>query len=414
MEKYDFNTTINRCDSLSVKWNKKAIASICNNKEAKPYWVADMDFSAPPAVLTALHDQFAHGILGYPLFDAPQKTIAAWTKKRHNWDVDTNLIVFSPGMLASIATLVELYSEKGDGVVLPLPAYKPFVKIIHGLGRTLIPWPMLYDEEQAHFTLNFSQLRQVLAEQKNSLLLFCSPHNPSGRVFTTEELTTIVELAAEFKTTIISDEIHADLTFPGITHIPLGHIAKQYGIDCATCMAPSKTFNIAGEHFSSVICSSRAMATTLITRMRALHISPDLLATTTALAAYREGYDWLMQLNSFLANQVALISQRLEESNSGLKFVVPEASFIGLIDCSAIYARVEEDAKNYPQLYDSSTSLEGGLLSRFFGQRAGIAMNDGTWFGKDYFQFVRFNYGTSQKAVEEALSAIIRAVTTLN
>ncbi len=414
MEQFDFTTPIDRCNSLSVKWDKEAIASICNNGEAKPYWVADMDFTAPPAVLEALQAQITHGVFGYPKFDTLKETIVAWAKQRHQWVIDPTLMASSPGMLASIASLVELYSEKGDGIVLPMPAYKPFVNIIKGLGRTLVPWPMHYDTDRAHFTLDFVTLRKLLAQPQNPLLLFCSPHNPTGRVFTEKELTAIAEIAAEFSTTIISDEIHADLTFPGITHIPFGVIADRYSIRCATCIAPSKTFNIAGEHFSTVVCSSKAMHLQLTRRMRALHISPDVRATVTALAAYKNGYEWLMQLNKFLLTQTQLITHLLQESKTGLKFIVPEASFIGLIDCSVIYKRVAEDAKNNPSLYNPNTSLEGGLLSRFFGQRAGVALNDGTWFGNDYAQFVRFNYGTSPQAVKEALKSMIEAVKALN
>ncbi len=414
MEQFDFTTPIDRRNSLSVKWDKEAIASICNNGEAKPFWVADMDFKAPPAVLEALQDQITHGVLGYPRLATLQETIAAWTKKRHQWHVDPKFMASSPGMLASIATLIELYSQKGEGIVVPMPAYKPFVTIIKGLGRTLIPWPMHYDAKQAHFSLDFTSLRKLLEIPQNPLLLFCSPHNPSGRVFTEKELSAIAEIAAKFDTTIVSDEIHADLAFPTATHIPFGTIADHYGITCATCIAPSKTFNIAGEHFSTVVCSTQAMKIQFSKRMRALHSSPDILASVTALAAYKGGYEWLMQLNKFLAKQAHRVAFRLQESNTGLTFITPEASFIGLIDCSAIYSRVEKDAERNPDLYQSSTSVEGGLLSRFFGQRAGIAMNDGTWFGQDYFHFVRLNYGTSPQALEDALTSIIEAVKALN
>ncbi len=413
MKHYDFNRLVERSNSLSVKYNREAIASICNNPDAKPFWVADMDFAAPPAVLEALKEQVEHGVLGYPRFPHLKETISAWLERRHGWSVKPSLIATAPGMLASIATLVELYSQEGEGVIVPMPAYKPFITIVEGLGRKLIPWPMLYDGKGG-FSLDFDHLRDLLEANHTPIILFCSPHNPTGRVFTLEELTQLVEVAATFKAMIISDEIHGDLTYAHNTHIPLGTLIEASGVECATCVAPSKTFNIAGQHFSSVICSSSEMYRKLTQRMETLRISPDILATVAASAAYSGGYEWLMDLNHYLSNQVERVVDHFNESNSGLLFVPPEASFIGLIDCSAIYERVAEEAQKNADLYNPRMSPQGGLLSRFFGQKAAIAMNDGSWFGEGWKNFVRFNFATTQERVAEALKAITAAVAELN
>ena len=414
MDSFDFDTPIRRSQSLSVKWNREAIASICNNADATPHWVADMDFPAPPAVLEALHAQAEHGVLGYPAFGTIASTFAAWSEQRHNWLVDPSMVVPVPGMLASIATLVELYSQPGDGIVVPMPAYKPFVDIVRRLGRTLVEWPMKYHPDSARFILATDSLGALLSRPNTPILLFCSPHNPTGRVFGEQELHAIAEIAARCTAMVISDEIHADLSFPSSHHIPFDTVARQYGIACATCMAPSKTFNIAGEHFSIVVCSDQSVRSRLQHRLRALHIAPDLLATVTTLAAYGHGYEWLVHLNRHLVSQARIIGERLEHSGTGLRFVAPEASFIGLIDCTAILAKVEADAARNPELYRSATSPEGGILSRFFGQRAGIAMNDGSWFGAHYGNFVRFNYGTTKAAVEQAIEAMLAAVNRLS
>jgi cystathionine beta-lyase len=414
MDTFDFNTPISRTQSLSVKWNRNAIASICNNADATPHWVADMDFPAPPAVLEALQAQVEHGVLGYPAFGTIASTFTAWSERRHNWIIDPSMVVPVPGMLASIATLVELYSQPGDGIVVPMPAYKPFIDIVRRLGRTLVEWPMQYNPDSARFTLAIDSLETLLSSPNSPILLFCSPHNPTGRVFDEQELDAVARIAARCATMVISDEIHADLSFPTSHHIPFDTVARTYGIACATCMAPSKTFNIAGEHFSIVVCSDQSVRSRLQHRLRALHIAPDLLATVTALAAYGHGYDWLVHLNRHLASQARLIRELLDHSGTGLRFVVPEASFIGLIDCTAIMKRIEADAAGNPELYQVATSPEGGILSRFFGQRADIAMNDGSWFGARYGNFVRFNYGTTKAAVEQAIEAMLAAVARLS
>ena len=406
---FDFTTAVNRSGTLSVKWNKEAIRSICGNAEAAPFWVADMDFTAPPSVIEALAQQVDHGVLGYPDFSTVQTVFSHWAQKRHAWHVEPREVITSHGMLASIATLVELESAEGDEIILPMPAYQPFVHIIRNLGRKVRTWPMRYDEEQRRFSLDIPLLERLARRERTPILLFCSPHNPTGRVFSESELTAVAEIAGNHGLTVLSDEIHADLTLPGHTHIPFDLLARRYDIPCATCMAPSKTFNIAGEHFSIVVCSTNELTRRLRHRFKALHLAPDLLATATALAAYEGGYRWLTSLRQHLADHIDLISRRLDASGSGLHFIAPEASFIGLIDCFEIMDRVKADATHHPELYDRSASPAGGLLSRFFGQRAAVAMNDGTWFGSDYGRFVRFNYGTSTEEVSSAIDAIITA-----
>lgn len=406
---FDFTTAVDRSGSLSVKWNTEAIRSICGNSDAAPFWVADMDFKAPPSVITALAKQVDHGVLGYPDFSTVQSVFSHWAQKRHAWHVEPREVITSPGMLASIATLVELESAQGDEIILPMPAYQPFVHIIRNLGRKVRKWPMLYNTEQRRFSLDLPLLEKLASRDSTSILLFCSPHNPTGRVFTESELTAVAEIASNHGLTVLSDEIHADLTLPGHKHIPFDLLARRYRVSCATCMAPSKTFNIAGEHFSIVVCSTGELTAKLKHRFKALHLSPDILATVTALGAYEGGFSWLTSLREHLVSNIDLISRKLDASGSGLHFIVPEASFIGLIDCFEIYDRVEADALRHPDLYDRSISPSGGLLSRFFGQRAAVAMNDGTWFGSNYGRFTRLNYGTSTEAISSAIDAMITA-----
>lgn len=414
MSTFDFDHVNDRSASLSVKWNKDAIRAVCNNPEALPFWVADMDFSAPPAVLEALRKQTDHGVFGYPYFESLPQHFASWALERHQWDVDTASVVITPGILTSLALLIELLTETHDGVILPLPAYRPFFHIITSLGRTIVPWPMRYDETDCRFSLDMEALSSLMAEPANRLLLFCSPHNPTGLVFSEAVLDEIADLAARYGTTVISDEIHADLVFPGIIHTPFDVVARRHGIQAVTCMAPSKTFNIPGEHFSVAVFSQTETKKLFITRMESLHLRPTLLSTVTAVAAYQGGRAWLTALVDYLEKQASHIGEYLESHCCALSFVKPQASFIGLIDCQWILEKVRLDAALHSSLYEAATSPEGGLLSRFFGQRAGVAMHDGTWFGSPYERFVRFNYGTSRRTVDEALSRIAQAVSSLH
>jgi cystathionine beta-lyase len=175
-------------------------------------------------------------------------------------------------------------------------------------------------------------------------------------------------------------------------------------------MAPSKTFNIAGEHFSVAVCSDPQLANRLTNRMHSLFLGTDLLATTVALAAYHHGRQWVQDLTAYLSAQACHIDEVFKRQEPRLKFVRPSGSFIGLIDCRAIKETIRSRSAIETKLVDGSIGGEGGMLSRFFGIHAAVAMNDGTWFGDDYGDFVRFNYGAPRQLVDQALNRIIRSV----
>ena len=410
---FNFDTPVDRSESLSVKWDKRVVRSICNNEKAEPFWVADMDFTIAPAISLALRKQADHAILGYPIFTSMKESFCEWTRIRHNWNPHKDSVVIAPGMLTSLALLVELITREGDGIIVPLPAYQPFISMVNNLGRKLLTWDLPYNHEKASFSLDFDSLEAMMKESTTKVLLFCSPHNPTGLVFSLEELEKIARLAKQNNVVVLSDEIHADLAYTYSNHIAFDTVARSVGCTAVTCMAPSKTFNIAGEHFSVAIFSDQLLAGHFKRRLQSLFLGTGLLSTVTGLCAYQEGYDWLMELIPYLESQATFIDDFLKARIPRLKFVKPLASFIGFIDCIDIMESVKKDAQANPVLYDPTISPSGGLLSRFFGQRAAVAMNDGTWFGKDYHSFVRFNFGTQKSKVEAALERMEKAVSLL-
>ena len=411
METDNLIEVVDRRNSPSVKWNSGAVKSICNNSTATPFWVADMDFKSPLAVREALAKATEHGLFGYSKFDEVEESYIKWAKEWHFWSVDKSLIIPFSGMLSSISLLIELYSKEGDSIILPMPAYNPFIRIIKGLNRKIVKWELSYDSLKGRFLLDFDSLEKLAKSENSPLLLFCSPHNPTGRVFSYDEIDTIAQIAKTNNITVISDEIHSDLKHPLFVHTPFDVVAKKYDLECATCVSPSKTFNIAGEHFSYIICSEETMYKRVSARQKALNLRPSLLATTMALAAYKEGKTYLNSLLDYLVKNSSLLENSFKDSP--LKYVKPEASFIALIDCSSIAERVSVDAKNNSKLYNPLSSPEGGLLSRFFGLRASVAMNDGSWFGKEYSNFVRFNFGTEFNLVNWAADSMLEAVSRL-
>ncbi|MGE4584466.1 MAG: MalY/PatB family protein [Sphaerochaeta sp.] len=405
---YDFDQEVDRRASLSVKWNPSAIKNICGNPEAQPFWVADMDFTVADEVAQQARTLAEHAVFGYPFAPNQRQIFCGWAERRHNLMLSPKEVVISQGVLSSIAILTELLTKEGDGIIIPLPAYQPFVRIVNQLHRTLIPWPLAYDPVAHQFQLDWETLEECA--QKAKLLVFCSPHNPSGLSFSKEDLTRLCTIAKAHQIPLISDEIHADLSF--VDHHSLLETARETGADAVVCMAPSKTFNMAGEHYSVTLFTDEALRNAFKSRLGQLFIAENsTFAITLAQTCYQHGDLWLKDLLAYLQGNTQLIEEYLTEYLPSLVFIRPKASFIGLFDCSAILDLVERDEQAHPELYDPSQSPSGGLLSRFFGQRAGLAMNDGTWFGGDaYRNFVRFNYGTQRCHVREALDKIAQAV----
>lgn len=408
MNTYDFDKDVDRTDSLSVKWDREAIKGICGNPDAEPFWVADMDWQAPPAVLEAARALAEHGIYGYPTQSDQRQVFCTWAKERHQMEVDPTDVVISQGVLTSLATLVEILTVEGDGIIVGLPAYQPFIRIVNNHRRTLLTWPLAYDQQNRRFSLDWEELEALLPKAK--VLIFCSPHNPTGITFSPDELVALASLCAKHQVTIISDEIHSDLAYE--SHHCLIDAARSTACNATVLMSPSKTFNIAGEHYSVTLFSNDETRDRFIKRRELLWATaPSVTAMTMAMAAYQEAGPWLKAMVEHLKEEARFVEHYLFEKAPSLSLIAPQASFIALIDCGRIIRLVEQDAALFPELYDPRESPQGGLLSRFFGQRASVAMNDGSWFGgDDYRRFVRFNFAAPHHRLVAALDRMALAV----
>ncbi len=388
MKHYDFTTVLDRRNSDSIKWNESALKQVCGNPKAIPLWVADMDFAAPPEVIQALKNRVDHGVFGYAV--GPRdvfKHFIHWTRSRFNWEADPGHICYTPGIISALATAVSLYSSPGDGVIIQPPVYRPFYSLIKAQDRRVLENPLLYDD--GRFTMDFDHLETLMKE--SSLMLLCSPHNPSGRVWTEGELRELSRLAKKHSVLVVSDEIHADMTYTGHTHHPMGSILEN----SITCMAPSKTFNIAGEHFSCIIIPDENMRNRFSRRLSAFAMhEPGITARTASLAAYRHGEPWLKELIKLLEKHVTLMDQFFTHEVPEVKFIAPEASFIAFLDVSELEKRL----------------LPGEDLVNLLGTKGGIALHRGSWFGTGGEGFVRINFGTPTSILTDALQRFKRVV----
>ena len=409
METIDFNIAADRRNTNSVKWDRGAIESISANPDAEPFWVADMDFLPEPHIKAKAIEVAQHGIFGYTTdFPELRSIFCSWLIKRHQWSINPDNAVFTMGLLHGIALAVDLFTKEGDRILIPTPAYRPFRMLIEEAGRIVEEMPLHY--EDGIFSLDYDSFKEHA--DKCSMIIFCSPHNPSGLVFKEEDLRLVLEYSKSLGIAVVSDEIHADLVHPSAHHIPMGKANESIGASCITFMAPSKTFNVAGEHSAFAVFSDDEMKGIFTKKQSALFVShPGYLIGELSEAAYKEGLEYNEKLCAYLEENADTIRSYLKENCPEIRLTNGDASFVTFLDCSDIYEKVREKAEADPERYKGGS--EGGILSRFFGVEAGVAMNDGTWFGDEYYAFVRFNYGTSRDRVLKALKGISEAVRSL-
>ncbi len=406
---YDFDNIVNRRGTDSVKWNGDVIESICSNRHADAFWVADMDFETAPSIKETAKKVADLALFGYPMENPITSIFSSWCEKRHDWKIDESKSAFVSGLLHGIALAIDLFTKEGDKLLIPSPTYRPFMEISKDNDRIMLDLP-LRKRGDGTFYLDRKDFKASLNEA--ALVLFCSPHNPSGLVFSHDDLIFILTEAKKQNKIVISDEIHADLTHDGVKHIPMGKANEEVGASVITFMAPSKTFNLAGEHAGFAVFSDSTMFDAFTRKQRALRVvTPGYTIKQLMSAAYLEAYDYNKALCKYLKDTASAMKEYLASECPALKIANADASFVTFIDCSEVYDKIESKVLSDTQKYKIANG--GGILSTFFGVEAGVCMNDGTWFGPAYKQYVRINYGTSRELTLDALKRIVSAIKAL-
>lgn len=401
MRDYDFSISADRSVANSEKWSEENIEGICGNRKALPFWVADMDLPTSDEIRKALEKEAERGVIGYRESGALIPAFISFMKKRHGCDVDPQDVVFAQGMLHSIAMALNLFTKPGDRVLLPYPSYHPFIDMIISNERVIVPYHL--ERTQTGFALNEEKFIRT-AEGCNAIL-FCSPHNPTGIVFTEKELKTVLECASRLDIPVFCDEIHSDLAHPGYHHIPLYKASEGTKARCITFCAASKSFNIAGEHCAFALFSDRKMKQEYEKALRRLYLtSPGYSVSVMAENAYLHGIDYNTQLCAALERKFQRLESFIKENCPLIRPCAAHASFIAFLDCSALWDRVLEDKAAHSELYQGTYTM-----SHFFGQRGSICMNDGSWFGEEYAKYVRFNFGCGDDLLEKGLAGLKKA-----
>jgi cystathionine beta-lyase len=376
---FDFDREVSRLNTHAVKYDGRT--AMFGTDDVEPMWVADMDFAAPEAVTQALMTRAAHPVYGYTL--APESAYTAlmdWMAQRHDWKIEREWIMLMPGVVPSINATVMALTQPGEGVIVQPPVYFPFFTAATHTGRGLVENPLRL--ENGHYSIDFEHLEACAAHAR--LLLLCSPHNPVGRVWREDELQQLLDIVRRHDLLVLSDEIHADLVYPGYCHRPLVALAGN-DASIITAVAPSKTFNIPGLGLSTLIVPDPGSRQAIRQVLEQLHVSAANPFSLAAFeAAYRAGGPWRDALMTYLQETQSAVAHFIATHLPGIRMSPAEGTYLLWLDCRGL------------QMSDAE-------LKRFMIHEARLGLSPGPLFGAGGSGFMRLNIGAPRKRVLQAL-----------
>lgn len=386
--RYVFDEIVPRKGTDCIKHD--SLKEFFGRDDLLPMWVADMDFRTPDFVMEAIRQRCRHEVLGYASpAEGYWDAVLEWMRVHYAVSASREELHYIPGIVSGIAFVLQSMTKPGDGVLVTTPVYPPFLALPRGNARQLVASPL--HVVNGRFAIDFDDLEW--RARQCSWMILCNPHNPGGTVWGRDVLRRIADICYRNNVSVISDEIHADLTLPGYEHVSFSTVSDRARDISVTFLAPSKTFNIAGLSSSVCYCPNESLRKRFYGYLDGYEIANgNIFAYVGAEAAFRHGEEWLRQLLLYLQGNVATFRQYVERAMPYVKAIVPEASFLPWLDFSGLGLPHEE--------------IKGRLLSR-----AKVALNDGTAFGGKSFQgCFRLNVGTPRSVLLEALDRIADAM----
>lgn len=383
--KYDFDTILDRQHTNSEKWDVKP--------GELPMTTADMDFKTAPEIMQAMKDKINAGAFGYEYpsqeyFDA----VAHWYKIEHNAEAQTSWMRFATGVIPSITASVNHLSHTGDNVLLMEPVYNTFYNSILNSGRHALASQLKYDRSTYTYSVDWDDLEEKMSNPLTTLMILCNPHNPTGYVWSRDELMRIIKLAQKYGVIVISDEIHGDLVLKGPDYTPTFSLPEEYRQNLVTLVSTSKTFNVAALHAATGIVANPILREHFTRAINKYEVAePNLLAIPGTLAAYTQGADWLHQLKKYLLDNREYLEQFISDNLPQLHVVPGTATYLVWIDVSEV-------------------TKDSNALAQKIRQETGLIINPGTYYHGNGNEFIRINIAYPLAQIKDGLTRLAKAI----
>ena len=383
----NFDETIVRRGTNSYKWDSKT------NDDIIPLWVADMDFKTAQPIIDALANRVQHGIFGYT--KVPEEyynAVISWFGRRHHFSVEKEWMIYTIGVVPAISATILALTEPGDKVIVQEPVYNCFFSSIRNNQCESFSNDLIY--KNGKYTIDFDDLEKKAADPKAKVMLLCNPHNPAGRVWTKEELEKIGEICFRNNVIVVSDEIHCDLVHPGHTHIPFASLGQQFLENSVTCVAPSKTFNLAGLQIANILTYDpeiRKKIDKAININEVCDVSPFAVEGLIAAYTHEDSELWLDDLRAYLWDNYLLVKEYFAENFPQFPILPLEATYLVWIDTSVLNIKSEQ-------------------LTELMIEKGNVWLNEGTVYGKAGEGFLRLNIACPRATLQEGLNRMKKAI----
>lgn len=388
---FDFSTVVDRHGTWCTQWDY--VADRFGAADLLPFTISDMDFATAPCITDALHQRINHGVLGYSRWknDEFLAAVEHWFRQRFNSRIDKETIVYGPSVIYMVSELIRLWSKPGDGVVVHTPAYDAFYNAIGGNARQVVAVEM--EKQAAGWQGNMAALKVALAKPENKILLLCSPQNPTGKVWTRDELTQMAELCERYDVAVISDEIHMDMVWGAHRHTPWNAVARG---KWALLTSGSKSFNIPALTGAYGLIGDEKSRNGYLSALKGRDglSSPSVLALTAHIAAYQQGEPWLDALRRYLEENLLYIAQELNSAFPKLNWQPPEATYLAWIDLRPL-------------------NIDDRALQKVLIEQQKVAIMPGYTYGNEGNGFVRLNVGCPRSKLEQGVQRLIAGINTL-
>lgn len=378
-----FDEVIDRRNTGSLKWDVK--------ENELPMWVADMDFTAAPIIREAIMRRAAHGVFGYSIVpDEWYDAYVSWWKNRHGLNMEKDWLIFTTGIVPAISSIVRKLTTPAENVVVLTPVYNIFYNSILNNGRRVLPCDLIY--ENGEYSIDFSALEQALKDEQTTLMILCNPHNPIGKIWDRDTLMKIGELCKKYSVTVVSDEIHCDITAPGKMYTPFASVNETCRDISITCLAPTKAFNLAGLQTAAVAVADPVLRHRVWRGLNTDEVAePNIFAVPAAVAAFTKGEQWLDEFRDYVFENRRIADGFIKKNIPEIFSVKGDATYLMWLDCK-------------------KTGLDSDALAESLRKNTGLFVSSGTQYGGNGRDFLRVNIACPRAVLYDGLDRLNRGI----